>query len=86
MRVPIERFPGSIAGSVFNPFIALIALLTVTFFAACGDGATAPPPDPPRATTITVSPATAELAALGAMVQFSAEVLDQNGQVMAGLR
>jgi len=80
----LNAFPGSIDGSVFNPFIALIAPLAVTFFAACGDGTTAPPPDPPRATTIAVSPATAELAVPGATVQLSAEVLDQNGQVMAG--
>ena len=60
------------------------AFLVVTFFVACGDTTTEPPPDPPRATTITVTPATADLAAPGATVQLSAEVLDQNGQVMAG--
>ena len=60
-------------------------LLTVTFFAACGDGGTEPPaPEPPRATTVTVTPPTAELAALGATVQLSARVLDQNGNAMAG--
>ncbi len=66
--------------------IALAATL------ACGDGGTEPPPpdpptlppDPPTPTTVTVSPATARLTALGATVQFSAQVLDQNGQVMAG--
>ena len=65
----------------------LIALLAATFFLACGDGDAPtgpPPPDPPRATTITVSPATADLAALGATVQLSAQVQDQNGQAMAG--
>ena len=54
---------------------------------ACGDGATepsTPPPDPPQPTTVTVSPATAQLAALGATVQLSAEVRDQNGNAMAG--
>ena len=51
---------------------------------ACGDGTTEPPPETPRPTTVTVSPATAELAALGAMVRLVAQVLDQNGQVMAG--
>ena len=60
-----------------------IALLAATFFVACGDVATVPPPDAPRATTITVTPATAELAALGATVQLSAQVQDQNGQAMA---
>ena len=38
----------------------------------------------PEPTTVTVSPATAELTALGATVQLSAEVRDQNGQVMSG--
>ena len=65
--------------------ILLVAVLAgVTWATACGDGATEPPPDPPRPTTVTVSPATAELAALGASVQLRAEVRDQNGQVMAG--
>ena len=66
------------------------ATLSATLWAyACGDGTTEPPPptqppDPPRPTAVTVSPATAQLAALGATVQLSAEVRDQNGQVMAG--
>ena len=51
---------------------------------SCGDGATEPPPDPPRPTTVTVSPATAELTALGATVQLTAEVRDQRGQAMPG--
>ena len=51
---------------------------------ACGDGTTEPPPYFPEPTTVTVSPATAELTALGATVQLSAEVRDQNGQVMSG--
>ena len=38
----------------------------------------------PRPVKVTVTPATARLAALGSTVQFSAEVLDQNGQAMAG--
>ena len=68
-----------------TPFITpLIALLAVIFFAACGDGTTEPPPDPPRATTITVTPGHVDLAALGATVQLTAEVRDQNGQAMAG--
>ena len=53
----------------------------------CGDGATGPPPpppDPPRPTTVTVAPATAQVNALGATVQFAAQVLDQNGQATAG--
>ena len=50
---------------------------------ACGDGSTEPSPQPP-ATTLTVVPGTAELTALGATLQFTARVLDQNGRVMAG--
>ena len=64
------------------------ATLSATLWAyACGDGTTEPPPPPPdapRPTTVTVSPATAELTARGATVQLSAEVRDQNGQVLAG--
>ena len=62
------------------PFPVLAALAWAT---ACGDGATAPPPDPPRATTVTVSPATSQLIALGATVRLTARVLDQNGQAIA---
>ena len=43
-----------------------------------------PPPEPARPTTVTVSPATTELTALGTTVQLSAEVRDQNARVMAG--
>ena len=52
----------------------------------CGDGATEPPApvEPPRATTVVVNPAQVRLAALDATVQLTAEVRDQNGQVMAG--
>ena len=64
------------------------AALSATLWAyACGDGTTEPtppPPDPPRATSLTVTPATAQLTALGATVQLTAEVRDQNGNVMAG--
>ena len=60
-------------------------MASVTWASACGDGGTGlPPPDPPRPTTVTVSPAAAELTALGATVQLQAEVRDQNGQAMTG--
>ncbi len=53
--------------------------------AACGDGSVEPPPvEPPRPTTVTVNPATVELTAVGLTVQLSAEVRDQNGQVISG--
>ena len=71
-----------------RPLVFAAAVLSTALWAyACGDGATepTPTPDPPRATTVTVTPATAhQLAALGATVQLSARVLDQNGQVMTG--
>ena len=70
----------------YRIFVFVAATLSAAVWAyACGDGTTEPPtPDPPRPTTVTVSPATAQLAALGATVQLSAEVRDQNGQAMAG--
>ena len=40
--------------------------------------------DPPRPTTVAVSPATTVLVSFGATVQLTAEVRDQNGNVMAG--
>jgi len=63
-----------------------LAAFACAALAGCSDGATEPPaqPDPPRPTTVTVSPATAQLTALGATVQLTVEVLDQNGQAMAG--
>ena len=68
--------------------IRLSAVLAVVALAkGCGDGESpsAPPtPEPARPTTVTVSPATHELTALGATVQLSAEVRDQNARVMAG--
>ncbi|MDE0357748.1 MAG: serine hydrolase [Gammaproteobacteria bacterium] len=68
--------------------VAAIAVAGATWLAACAGGATdpAPPPasPPPRPTTVVVSPATAELASLGATVQFRAQVNDQNGQAMTG--
>ena len=65
--------------------LAGATILALVVMHACGDGATEPaPPDPPRPTTVTVSPATARLTALGATVQLSTEVRDQNGSVMAG--
>ncbi|MDE2721631.1 MAG: Ig-like domain-containing protein [Gemmatimonadota bacterium] len=68
------------------PRLAPLALACIAWAHACGgDRGTGPPAprsDPPRPTTVTVSPATSELSALGATVQLSAEVRDQNGQVM----
>ena len=64
-----------------------IALGAVAWAAGCGDDTTEPPPppEPARPASIVVTPATAEFTALGATVQLSAEVRDQNGQVMDGV-
>ena len=68
-----------------RPIVPVLVLLAATGWAvACGDGTTdPPPPEPPRAATLTVTPATAELTALGSTERFSARVLDQHGQAMA---
>ena len=64
-----------------------ILLGGVAWAAGCGDDTTEPPPppEPARPASIVVTPATAELTALGETVQLSAEVRDQNGQVMDGV-
>jgi len=65
-------------------FLASVALAGVSWIPACGEGATEPaPPDSPRATAVIVTPATAQLSGVGATVQLSAQVLDQNGRTMA---
>ena len=62
--------------------VAGIAMLVLS----CADGAVEPPPPAPApvATTVTVNPASATLTALEETVRFTADVRDQNGQVMAG--
>ena len=65
-------------------FVATVGLCAALWTYACGDGTTEPPPpDPPRATTLTVTPGSAELTALAATVPLTVQVLDQNGQAMA---
>ena len=68
--------------------VRLSAVLAVVALAkGCGDGESpsAPPtPEPARPTTVTVSPSTDELTALGQAIQLTAEVRDQNARVMAG--
>ena len=62
-------------------------LAAVTMAHGCGDGEdpVVPPPDPPRPATLAVSPAAADLSALGETVQLAAEVRDQSGNVMTGV-
>ena len=79
----------SARGAGKHPQILVLAALMsgMIWASGCGEGATEPPaptPDPPRATTLTVTPATAELTALGETVRLAADVRDQNGQAMAG--
>ncbi len=64
---------------------ALFATLALVGGLSCGDSGMVPT-DPPAtvATTVSVTPATATMTALGETVELSAVVLDQNGQVMAG--
>ena len=74
--------------SPHRTIIRLSAVLAAVALAkGCGgdDSPTAPPtPEPARPTTVTVSPPTTGLTALGATVQLTAEVRDQNSRVMAG--
>jgi plastocyanin len=61
--------------------VAAIGVLVLS----CGDGAVVPAPPPaPVATTVTVTPGSVALSALGETARLTAEVRDQNGQVMAG--
>ncbi|MDE0394341.1 MAG: Ig-like domain-containing protein [Gammaproteobacteria bacterium] len=64
---------------------ALVVALAVVKGCGDGDGPAAPPTsEPARPTTVTVSPATVELTALGATVQLTAEVRDQDARLMTG--
>ena len=80
-RLDGGRTEGLSAGFAISA-IAAIAVLVLS----CGDGAVEPTPPPPApvATTVTVSPAFATLTSLEETAPFTAEVRDQNGQVMAG--
>ena len=58
---------------------------TAMLVLSCGDGAVEPAPPPAAvATTVTVTPGSTALSALGETARFTAEVRDQNGQAMAG--
>ena len=87
------REPRTRARRYGSPYAASLLVAALAGTLSCGgDGSTAPtpqpppppPPPPPVATSLTVRPATAELDAVGATVQLSAEVLDQNGRAMPG--
>ena len=61
--------------------LGLAALIGAVWASGCNDEE---PISPPYAATVTVTPAAAELNALGATVQLSARVYDQHGQAMSG--
>ena len=78
-------FLGALVPRSRTPLALVAALLLGPL--SCGDGTTEPAPPTPSAplpTTVTVSPETVGLAALGATTQLSAQVFDQNGGVMTG--
>ena len=76
---------GRYAGLMISAMTLAGMLLLVL---SCGDGTVEPPSPPPPpapvATTVTVTPASAALTALEETTRLTAEVRDQNGQVMAG--
>ncbi len=75
-----RRGDGRARGLAISAIAGMVVLVL-----SCGDGAIEPAPPPtPVATTVAVSPASATLTALGGTARFTAEVRDQNGQVMAG--
>ena len=67
-------------------FLAVVLVAGLVWTTGCGDAATEPPPsEPPRPAAVTVNPASVQLQALGATGQLTAEVRDQNGQVIANV-
>ena len=82
LPVPAGRRSGGARAVTVTAIAAAVAALMLS----CGDCCTEPVPQPPApvATSLTVTPASAEFAALGETVQLAAEVRDQNGRAMAG--
>ena len=87
MRIMAASSPRS--GGSRPAWFSRLGVLAFAATLSCGDGSTEPArppprPDPPRATTLTVTPATASLVAFGDTLRLTAAVLDQNGRPMAG--
>ena len=64
-----------------------VPILALALIVACGgDDEAAPtePPEPPVATTVSISPTAVDLSSFGETLQLTAAVADQNGQAMAG--
>ena len=64
--------------------LVLLVFSLSPLLVSCGSDSGGTDPDPSVPTSLTVSPETLTLEALGATAQFSATVRDQHGQVMAG--
>ena len=70
-----------------DSLLALVAVLALATILSCGDdppAVTAPPPDPSVPTTLSINPASVVFTAIGDTVRFTAEVRDQDGNVMTG--
>ena len=63
---------------------AAIGLFAALWTYACEDGTTEPPQYLPEPPTVTVSPATVELAVAGSTVRLTVQVLDEHGQPVTG--
>ena len=75
--------PGRPAARLAIPAMAVAAIAMLV--QSCGDGPVEPAPPPaPVATAVTVNPGSAALSAFGETARLTAEVRDQDGQVMAG--
>ena len=66
--------------------LATTSLAAAIWASACGDGGTEPTPaDPPRPATVTISSEALTFTTLGDTARLTAELRDQNGQVMGVL-
>ena len=84
-HIHLERDGGRrsrLSGSFTIPAITVVVIAMLML--SCGDGAIEPQPPAPVPTTVTVNPGSAALSIFGETARFTAEVRDQNGQVMAG--
>ncbi len=72
------------AGSACAVALRILALALIV--ACVGDDGAAPtePPEPPVATTVSISPAAVDFSSFGETLQLTAAVVDQNSQPMAG--
>ena len=83
LRSPIRVGPR--ASQYLTFALALLAAAGVATCSGDDTGPVEPPPLPPTPTSITISPASANLYSLSEQVPFTATVFDQYGQVMAGV-